>query len=171
MAPPLNFKADSSTTTAPKNVRTESTRFSPSVSPSLTPPKWSGAWFTTNHWIWANPLQNPDDWNFAPRLMQSFFRVTDNIWSIVRRGVKPILPVKYAEPKRTCSTIQGVKALERTGYTIVPGGGKGSHIKFKKSGSQMVILPANRENLSPGVAKNLVRAIGGTTLVDLQSFI
>ena len=39
------------------------------------------------------PSQPTNEWEIATRLMQSMFKVTDNIWSIVPAGRKSILPV------------------------------------------------------------------------------
>ena len=39
------------------------------------------------------PSQPINEWEIATRLMQSMFKVTDNIWSIVPAGRKSILPV------------------------------------------------------------------------------
>jgi hypothetical protein len=38
------------------------------------------------------PVQPHDEWNVATRLTQSLFKVTDNIWVIVRPGRRSILP-------------------------------------------------------------------------------
>jgi hypothetical protein len=39
------------------------------------------------------PLQPPSEWAIATRMMQSMFRVTDNIYTIVPSGTCSILPV------------------------------------------------------------------------------
>lgn len=46
-----------------------------------------------------SPIGSIDEWNVAPRLLQSFFNVTNNIWSVVRRGTTPILPVNKRKQK------------------------------------------------------------------------
>jgi hypothetical protein len=46
-----------------------------------------------------SPIRPIDEWNAAPRLLQSFFNVTNNIWSVVRRGTTPILPVNRRKQK------------------------------------------------------------------------
>ena len=46
------------------------------------------------------------------------------------------------------------KLFQSIGYAIVPGGGKGSHIKLKKSGCPTVIIPNHRE-LSKGTEHGL----------------
>jgi hypothetical protein len=40
------------------------------------------------------PVQPPEEWNIATRLTQSLFKVTDNIWVIVRPGGKTIFPTR-----------------------------------------------------------------------------
>ncbi len=56
------------------------------------------------------------------------------------------------------------------GYEAVPGG-KGSHVKLKKSGSPTIILPGNRPALSPGVVKHALSAIGGFPLKRLPDLL
>ena len=46
------------------------------------------------------------------------------------------------------------------GYEHVEGG-KGSHVKLKKPGSQTIIIPGNKPVLSPGIVKHALNAIGG----------
>lgn len=45
------------------------------------------------HEATLTPSQPTDEWEVATRLMQSMFRVTDNIWTIVPAGRRSILPV------------------------------------------------------------------------------
>ncbi|MGI6460389.1 MAG: hypothetical protein ACOX5J_09905 [Candidatus Hydrogenedentales bacterium] len=105
------------------------------------------------------PCQDHCDWDFAPRLLQSFFNVKDDIWGIVQSGTKPLLPGRSIMPVSTCSTAQVLTLLQQAGYQVVSGG-KGSHIKAKKPGAPMMILPGGRDNLSAGVAKNLAHVLG-----------
>lgn len=113
------------------------------------------------------PIRTANDWNFAPRLMQSFFKINDGIWTVVPVGQRRVLPTKAA-PVRVGSSRDVVKLLTKIGYTIVPAGGKGSHIKLSKPGCRAVTVPANRENLSPGVGRNIAAAIGLHSLGRLQ---
>jgi DNA-binding protein HU-beta len=62
-----------------------------------------------------------------------------------------------------------VKLLIKIGYTVVPGGGKGSHIKLSKPGCKTVTVPANREDLSYEVCRNIAAAIGLRNLHLFQS--
>jgi hypothetical protein len=97
-------------------------------------------------------------WTMAPRINHAIFNVKADIWTVVPRGKKSIVP-NTATPLRTCSTEQIVRVCGRHGYTITQGG-KGSHIKLKKSGSPTIIVPGNRDNVSPGVAKNILASLG-----------
>ncbi|MBI4332977.1 MAG: hypothetical protein HY673_17050 [Chloroflexi bacterium] len=45
------------------------------------------------HECTLTPSQPHDEWEIATRMMQSMFKVTDNIYTIVPRGRKSILPV------------------------------------------------------------------------------
>jgi len=107
-------------------------------------------------------LQNPTHhqlyWNMAPRINQSFLNINSDIWSIVPRGKKSIVPTT-ATPLRTCSSDEIIKVCNKHGYMVTPGG-KGSHIKLKKSGFPTLIVPGNRDNVSPGVTKNILASLG-----------
>ena len=113
------------------------------------------------------PGQPTGEWDLAPRMTQSFFSVISNIWTVIPAGSKPRLPVSAVAPVRTCSTKEMIEIYKNAGYQLVSGG-KGSHVKLKKAGAPMVILPGNRRELSPGVAKTALRALGKFNLHDLQ---
>ena len=59
-----------------------------------------------------------------------------------------------------------VTICRKRGYQEVPDGGKGAHRKFTKAGAPPVILPP-RKDLSLGVIRNTLAAIGGYRLKDL----
>jgi len=118
------------------------------------------------HEALLKPCRTASDWDMAPRLMQSFFPITSNIWSVVRGGQQPFLPFNTSLPVRTCSTSDMVRLFERRGYQEVSGG-KGSHVKMKKPGSPTMILPGNRRSLSPGVARTALKALGDHSIADL----
>lgn len=46
------------------------------------------------------------------------------------------------------------KLFQKAGYEIVPGGGKGSHIKLKKKNCPTIIIP-NHKELSKGLEHSL----------------
>ena len=110
------------------------------------------------------PVQPSDEWNLAPRLMQSFFSIKSRIWSVVSKGSRSILPC--SRPVRTCSTAEMVRLLEHHGYQKVAGG-KGSHIKLDKEGSRPMIVPGDRRELSVGAAENAIKALGTYSLSSL----
>ena len=103
------------------------------------------------------PKQSRDDWENSPDIMRPFFRVDQNIYTVVSKGKRSILPTT-TDPK-SCSTQAMTKIYEGRGYKAVPGG-KGSHVKLKKPGSKTMILPGNRKDLSCGVIKEALKAIG-----------
>lgn len=114
------------------------------------------------------PIRRSEDWELAPRLSHSFFNINSEIWTVVPVGARPLIPTK-STPLRTCSTDQLIKVCRQEGYSVVPGG-KGSHLKLKKEHRSTIILPGNRNNLSPGVVKNTLAALG-KTLGDLKNLV
>ncbi len=116
------------------------------------------------------PAQPIGDWDVASRLMQSIFSVDADIWTVLPPGSTSILPTQRIAPVRTCSTAEMIKLFEKAGYGRVPGG-KGSHVKLAKPGAPTMILPGDRHELSPGVAKTAVRVLGGHGLGDLRDLI
>lgn len=120
--------------------------------------------------ISLKPAQQVDDWEMAPRMTQSFFPVTSNIWTVIPAGTRSRLPVKSVAPIRTCSTREMIALYQQAGYVEVDGG-KGSHVKLKKPGAPTMILPGNRGELSPGVAKTALRVLGDFNLHDLPHLV
>jgi hypothetical protein len=116
------------------------------------------------------PVQPASDWDIAQRLLQSIFPVKSDIWTVLPPGSKSILPLQQAAPVRTCSTDEMIKLYAKAGYQIVDGG-KGSHVKLAKPGAATMILPGDRRELSPGVAKTAVRVLGDFTLRDLPGLL
>lgn len=116
------------------------------------------------------PAQPTSDWDLAPRMMQSFFPVKSDIWTVLPPGARSILPTRRVAPVRTCSTAEMVKLYERAGYQMFAGG-KGSHIKLAKQGAPTMILPGDRKELSPGVAKTAIRVLGDFSLRDLPGLL
>ena len=105
------------------------------------------------------PHHNPIYWRMAPRINQTIFDIKSDIWTVVPRGVTPIIPTT-STPFKTCSSNQIMKVCANHGYSLVPKGGKGSHIKLEKKNSPMIIIPANRDNVSPTVAKTILSSLG-----------
>ena len=114
----------------------------------------------------AIPVTN---WLPASHLSHPIYRINSHFWAVVPDGAKSILPV-HSFPKRTSSTAELISALLKIGYAVVKGGGKGSHKKLRQSGWPTLILPGQRENLSPGVASSVMTELG-LSLKDFQNFI
>ena len=106
----------------------------------------------------VTPTHLPSYWRIAPRINQAFLNIKSDIWTVVPSGSKPIVP-SMAQPLRTCSSSELVKLCGKRGYIVTPGG-KGSHIKLKKVGNPTIIIPGNRDNVSPGVIKNVLASLG-----------
>ncbi len=104
-----------------------------------------------------NPSKSPRDWNNAPDIMRPFFKIDQNIYTVVSKGRSSILPT-HVFPK-SCSTQDMIKIYENRGYETVSGG-KGSHVKLKRPGSPTMVLPGNRKDLSSGVLKEALKTIG-----------
>lgn len=109
------------------------------------------------------PSHAAEDWDIAPRMLQSLFSVRSPIWVVVQRGSHPTSPVI---PFPSCSTRDMIGLCEQFGYEVAKGG-KGSHVKLKRSRSKPIILPGNRSRLSPGVVSKALSQIGGYKLADL----
>ena len=109
------------------------------------------------------------DWELANRLYQSFFKVTDHLWTVVKPGsrVRPLLPVL---PYRSISSREMIKVAENEGYTIINGAGKGSHVRMGKTGCRSLTIPGNCRDLSPGVTKSTLKVLG-KTLNDIPSLL
>ena len=112
----------------------------------------------------TTPTRSAADWQLAPRMNQSLFDCRSDIWTIVAAGTRPILPT--APPYPVVSTNVLTHALTRIGYRRVKGG-NGSHIKLAATGRPTIILPANREGLSPVVVRNVAKALGYRNANDL----
>jgi len=72
--------------------------------------------------------------------------------------VNTIIPITAA-PLKTCTSDEMIKVCGKHGYRVTDGG-KGSHIKLKKSGSPTLIIPSKRDNVSPIVTKNILASLG-----------
>lgn len=103
------------------------------------------------------PLMNPNDWTASPQMMRSFFNFKSNIYSVVSRGTRTVLPTKIL-PK-SCSTQTLIKIFQSRGYSIVQGG-KGSHVKLRNAVGETMIIPGNRKDLSIGVLNSALKSIG-----------
>lgn len=88
---------------------------------------------------------------------------------LVPHGATPINPWFGKSPvPLSMSTDAMVKLALGEGYAIVPGAGKGSHIKLRADGRPMIILPANRKSLSPRVLSSAATALGRSSIQELR---
>lgn len=115
------------------------------------------------------PFYSTARWDLAPRMLQSFLPITSDIYTVVRAGQFPIFGSITSLPK-TCSTGAMIKLAENRGWKRADGG-KGSHVKLKKPNSPVIILPGNRKELSLGVAKQILRILGGYALHELPDLL
>jgi predicted RNA binding protein YcfA (HicA-like mRNA interferase family) len=114
------------------------------------------------------PAQPTSDWKAAPQLLRSYFSLRSDIYTVVPRGVRPIVPSRVF-PK-TCSTRDMQRVCKKHGFDEVSGG-KGSHVKLKDTEGHVITLPGNRKELSPGVVGKVLKQIGNYTPHDLSDLI
>lgn len=115
------------------------------------------------------PARPVTDWLVATHVIRPLYDLKSNIYTVVPRGARRVIPT-HVFPF-TCSTSQAVKLAQKRGYFVVPGGGKGSHVKMKKPNSPTLIIPGNRKDLSPGVLAGVLKALGGYRLADLDGLL
>ncbi len=109
-----------------------------------------------------------ESWDLAPRMLQSLFPVTSHIWTVVPTGSRSFGPTRASSPVGTCSTNDLVKWLKDFGYSIVTGGGRGSHIKLECPGYPTLTIPHDRDHLAPWIVKQALQALGLRGLGDLD---
>jgi hypothetical protein len=109
-----------------------------------------------------------ESWDLAPRMLQSLFPVTSHIWTVVPAGSRSFGPTRASSPVGTCSTNDLVKWLKDFGYSIVTGGGRGSHIKLECPGYPTLTIPHDRDHLAPWIVKQALQALGLRGLGDLD---
>ena len=99
------------------------------------------------------------DFDVATHLNRSLFSVKQRIWTIVPSGARSILPTHPAVAPLETRSLQ--RYIKRAGWTEVPGGGKGSHRKFRGSDGKAIILP-DRKDVPLPVLKSTAEALGVT---------
>lgn len=108
------------------------------------------------------------DWKLANRLHQSYFKVSDYLWTVVKPGYRrPLLPIS---PYKSISTREMIKVAENHGYTIKKNAGKGSHVRMEKHGFPSLTIPGNCRDLSVKVTKSTLKTLG-KTLNDIPDLI
>jgi len=105
------------------------------------------------------PSRPPKDWEVATRLHQSLFKVSDHLWEVVPRGYpRPMLP--GAAPHSTISSQQLIELVREAGWEVEAGASGGSHVRMKHLLRPPLTIPLNRRDLSPGVVKTALKALG-----------
>ncbi len=115
------------------------------------------------------PLRRNDEWHLVPHGYQGLFNCNTVTHVLVPLGSRPIVPwFSESAAPLSMSTTAMVKLVMSQGYSIVPGG-KGSHIKLRADGRPMIIIPANRESLSPQVLASVAAALNLASLGALRT--
>ena len=116
----------------------------------------------------ARPAQNPSDWEIGSHMMRGLFDRRNVMHVLVPIGQNPIIPWFSTGLAPSVSTMAVEKLVVRSGYAEVPGG-KGSHRKFTAAQRPLIILPANRKSLSPGVLRNVASSLGFGSIRELAA--
>jgi hypothetical protein len=106
------------------------------------------------------PLRPHQEWRLAANLHRTLFNCKTVTWVVVPVGAHPIVPWfdNEAIAELSISTRSLIKALRRCyGYEEHHGA---KHLKLVREGGPVLILPANREALSPVVLTNTAHALG-----------
>jgi predicted RNA binding protein YcfA (HicA-like mRNA interferase family) len=99
----------------------------------------------------------PSDFSYATSLTRSLFSIRQSIWSIVPVGQEPLLPtIPGALP---LATDKLERFIVKQGWEKVPGGGKGSHAKYRDTSGRMIVLPHSKD-VSRIVLSNTAQTLG-----------
>lgn len=107
-----------------------------------------------------HPKRPNTEWRLAANLHRVLFTCKTVTWVLVPAGTHPIVPWfdRDVIPELSVSSRAFVKALRRRyGYKEVHGA---KHLKLLREGGPTLILPTNREALSPVVLTNTAHALG-----------
>jgi hypothetical protein len=117
------------------------------------------------------PLRRNEEWHLVPHGHHGLFDCQTVTHVLVPIGTTPIIPW-FGQPAAplSISTNAMVKLAIGQGYAIMPGG-KGSHIKLRADGRPMIIIPANRESLSPRVLASVAAALSLSSLGSLRAML
>jgi predicted RNA binding protein YcfA (HicA-like mRNA interferase family) len=109
----------------------------------------------------TTPKRPPAEWNLVPHQIRGLFDCQRITHVLVPVGQRPVLPwIGHVPALPSISTRHAVRHLQKHGWQIVRGRGKGSHIWLECQGRRSVNLPANRERLAPGRIKDIADALG-----------
>lgn len=118
------------------------------------------------------PGGNPHRFRHVTHMTRAIADIRAHIYLVVKAGAIPAVPIRPAPfrssdaaawrsddgPMIYLATVEAVRILSKDGWVEVPGGGKGSHRKFRKDGHRPLVVPDGRKDLSPGVRRNIERA-------------
>jgi hypothetical protein len=115
------------------------------------------------------PLRRNEEWHLMPHGYHGLFDCNTVTHVLVPLGTQPIIPW-FSEPAvpLSISSTAITKLVIGQGYSIVPGG-KGSHIKLRAARRPMIIIPANKESLSPRVLASVATALNLPSLGALRT--
>jgi predicted RNA binding protein YcfA (HicA-like mRNA interferase family) len=109
----------------------------------------------------STPYRRWDEWTLAPHMLRGLFNCQSITHVLVPVGESPILPwIGHAPALPSVSSRKAIRTLEREGWQIAAGRGKGSHIRLRRDGRTPLTIPANRESLSPGIVHQIAHAMG-----------
>jgi predicted RNA binding protein YcfA (HicA-like mRNA interferase family) len=115
------------------------------------------------------PGRSSIEFDIATYLNQSLLSIRQNIWVVVAKGNKAMLPVNpswvFPLSRRDLE-----KSLRGDGWTVAPGRGEGSHHRYEKPGAVPVHLP-DVKDLSPVVLRNTAHALGLRNVNDLKAWV
>lgn len=106
------------------------------------------------------PVRPHHEWRLASALHRQLFNCKTTTWVVVPLGQRPLVPWfdRDAPAAVSVSTRRFIKLLSaRFGYQQVNGA---KHLKLVKTGMPTLILPANRDSLSPVVLSTMAHALG-----------
>lgn len=108
----------------------------------------------------TTPKRKPTEWNLVPHQIRGLFDCQRITHILVPVGERPVLPwIGHMPALPSVSTRKAIRHLEKIGYRVVPGRGRGSHTWLECEGRQPVNLPANRERLAPAIIKHIAEAL------------
>lgn len=116
-----------------------------------------------------HPMRRHEEWRLAPDGYHSLLDCRAVTHILVPHGTTPVIPWFGKSPfPLSMSTDAMIKLALGEGYAIVPGAGKGSHIKLRADDRPMIILPANRKSLSFKVLSSVATALGRSSVQELR---
>ena len=119
-----------------------------------------------------SPIRDESDWDCAPHIDRVLFSHRSVTYILVPVGTKPIIPWFNRSPKfGSLSSRDLQRTLERQGFVVQPGRGKGSHVRLRKPGCAPITLPAGREALSVGVLQAIKRTLNLRSERDLVKLV